>query len=165
MLPHSTIEILESRRLMHATPAISISDVTFAEGQDGTTAYVFTVSLSKPSSKRVGVNFATENGSALEGQDYAGTFGTLSFARGETSKTISVMVNGDATVEQDESFSVKLSRASNAFIADSRGVGTIFNDDVIAPPPPLPPPPYEPPPDTGYDPGWFNPPLEGGAYW
>ncbi len=67
MLPRSTIESLESRRLMQATPAISISDVALAEGQGGATAYVFTVSLSKPSSKRVSVNFATENGSALAG--------------------------------------------------------------------------------------------------
>jgi hypothetical protein len=166
MLLPSTIEFLESRRLMHGTPAINITDVALAEGDGGATAYVFSVSLSKPSSKRVSVNFATDDGSALAGQDYACTFGRLTFARGETCKAIVVLVNGDTIVEQDETFSLRLSRASNAFIADSRGVGTIVNDDVIAPPPPPPvPPPYEPPTSTEYDPAWFSPPGEGGAYW
>jgi hypothetical protein len=157
-----------SRRLLHGNPAITISDVALAEGNDGATAYVFTVSLSKPTSRRVSVNFATaSDGSAVSGQDFTENYGMLSFARGQTTSTITIWVNGDTTVEGDETFSLQLSHASNAFIADSRGFGTILNDDVVQPPLPLPlpPPPYEPPPYTGYDPGWFNPPLEGGAYW
>ncbi len=160
-----SIESLEPRRLLSGNPTLAISDVSFAEGQDGATAYVFTVSLSQPSSKRVSVDFATENGSALAGEDYAQTSGTLNFARGQTSKTVTVLVNGDTTVEGDETFSLKLRRARNAFIADGRGIGTIVNDDVLPPPPPPAPPPYEPPPDPWYDPAWWNPPGEGGAYW
>jgi len=167
MLPRSTIETLEPRRLLHGSPAITISDAALAEGDDGTTAYVFTVSLSKATSRRVSVSFATAaDGSAIAGEDFEAKRGTLTFAGGQTSKTVTVLVNGDATVEGDETFALKLSRASNAFIADSRGVGTIVNDDVLPPPPPPPaPPPYEPPPDPWYDPAWYSPPGEGGAYW
>jgi hypothetical protein len=173
MQPRSTLETLEPRRLMHGNPAITITDATLAEGNDGATAYVFTVSLSKPSSRRVSVNFATAaDGTAVAGEDFQASRGTLTFASGQTSKTVIVLVNGDAAVEGNETFSLKLSRASNAVIADARGVGAIVNDDLVAPPPPLPPPPPPPAPppyqlpDPGYyDPGWFSPPLEGGAYW
>ena len=143
-------EHLEQRRLLHGSPAISIDDVALTEDQGGATALVFTVSLSKPSSRRVSVNFATENGSAVAGEDYAHTSGTLSFAPGQKARTVTVLVNGDTTVEGDETFSVKLRNARNAFIADDRGVGTIVNDDILPPPPPVDPPPYEPPADPGY---------------
>jgi hypothetical protein len=152
-------EPLECRRLLSGSPAISISDVAVAEGQGGATAYVFTASLSKASLKRVSVNFATADGSAVAGEDYAQSSGTLDFARGETAKTLAVLVNGDTTVEADETFSVELQQADNAFVADSRGIGTIVNDDVLPPPvDPLPvdpapvdPAPYEPDPSIlGY---------------
>ena len=147
--PGTLIEWLEHRCLLSSSPAISISDVSRVEGQGGATAYVFTVSLSKPSSKRVSVDFATADGSAQAGLDYAKTSGTLQFARGQTSKTITVLVNGDASYEPDETFLVSLSRARDAFIADAQGIGTIRNDD-LAPPPPPPPPEI---PDQPGDPG------------
>jgi hypothetical protein len=159
------IEQLECRRLLSANPAITISDVAQSEGQSGATAYTFTVSLSKPSSKQVSVNFATENGSAQAGQDYAHTFGKLNFARGQTSKTVTVMVNGDVAVEENETFSVKLRHARNAFIADDRGIGTIVNDDVLPPaPPPVDPPPYELPVEPYVDYGG-NYSDDGYGYW
>ena len=152
------LEDLECRRLYSGSPAITIGDVSLAEGQDGASAYVFNVSLSKASSKRVSVDFATANGSAQVGEDYAQTSGTLTFARGQRSKTVTVMVNGDTAVEESETFSVVLRRASNARIADSRGLGTIVNDDVLPPPPPYEPPAdpwYDPGYDPGYDTGWW----------
>jgi hypothetical protein len=169
MSPRSTIETLEPRRLLHGNPAITIGDATLAEGDSGTTAYVFTVSLSKATSKRVSVNFATQDGSALAGEDFTAMRGTLTFARGQTSKTVTVLVNGDGSVEGDETFSVKMSRASNAFIRDARGVGTIINDDVLQPPPqppPVDPPPYEEPPVWDYygGGGWYDPGYGYGAY-
>jgi len=80
----------------------------------------------------VSVRFATANGTATtsgKAADYSSATGTLTFSPGETSKTISVSVRNDATVEADETFFVNLSRASNATIAVSRGTGTIRNDD------------------------------------
>jgi hypothetical protein len=135
---------LEPRRLLSGSTAITINDVGLVEGERGASAYVFTVSLSKAGSKSISVDFATADGSALAGEDYVRTFGTLNFARGETSKAVTVLVNGDAKVEQDETFSVKLGHARNAFLADTRGIGTIVNDDVVVLPPSPPPPAVEP---------------------
>jgi hypothetical protein len=154
------VEHLECRRLLSANPAISIGDVALTEGQDGATAYVFAVSLSHPSSKRISVQFATVDGSAQAGEDYAPTSGTLNFARGETTKTVTVLVNGDTTLEGDETFSLQLRRARSAFIADHLGIGTIVNDDDVLPPPPADEPPVDPGyadpwyPGGGWDPGW-----------
>ena len=55
---------------------------------------------------------------------------TLTFAPGETTKQVTVLVNGDTTFETDEAFSVHLSNAVNATISDAIGTGTILNDDA-----------------------------------
>jgi large repetitive protein len=131
------LEELGSRVVPSANPAISISDVSLAEGHIGQTAFVFTVSLSEASSKEVSAKYATANGSAITADgDFVGKSGTLKFAPGETTKTITVLVNGDAKVESDEQFFVNLSGARNAVIADAQGVGTMRNDDSPPPPPP-----------------------------
>ena len=80
-------------------PRVSINSVTKNEGNSGTTQFVFTVSLSAASSAAVSLNFATANGSAKSPEDYAAKSGSLSFAAGQTSKTITVAVKGDRTFE------------------------------------------------------------------
>ena len=111
-------------------PTISINDVSLLEGNSGTTAFVFTVSLSNASSQTITVNFATADGSAtLADSDYQGGAGSVTFAPGTTSQTITVLVNGDTKFEPDETFTVNLSAAVNATIADGSGLGTIRNDD------------------------------------
>src|SRR5262249_16912578 len=124
------LERLGDRVLPSANPAIRICDVAHAEGHSGRTAFVFTVSLSQPSSTEVTVRYATANGSArtVDG-DFVGKSGTVKFAPGETTKTITVLVNGDTKVEADKQFYVNLSQARNAVIADAQGIGTILNDD------------------------------------
>lgn len=103
--------------------------MTVQEGDSGTTAAVFTVSLSSAVSRPVEVQFATVAGTATEGVDYIATSGTLQFAPGQTTQTITVQVNGDTTAELDESFTVNLSAPVNAAIAKGQGAGTILNDD------------------------------------
>jgi len=66
-----------------------------------------------------------------KGTDYVRANGTLTFSPGETSKTITVMVNGDLTYEPDEIFSVNLTNPANAVIGDGQGIGTILNDDPV----------------------------------
>jgi hypothetical protein len=138
------VEQLEGRCLPSANPAISISHVTLAEGQSGQMAFVFTVILSEPSSKQVSVKFATadawgSSGVARAGDDYVPTSGQLKFSPGQTSKTITVQVNGDLTTERDEVFFVNLSGARNATLANQTGVGTIKDDDgYLIPPQPAP---------------------------
>ncbi|NCR19475.1 MAG: hypothetical protein GPJ22_20640, partial [Microcystis aeruginosa LL13-03] len=117
-------------------PAISltINDVTVTEGNSGTTNAVFTVSLSSAASTVVSVNYATANGTATAGTDYTAIpTTTLTFNPGETSKTITVPVNGDNQVELNETFFLNLSNlqgnGSNVTLADNQGQGTINNDD------------------------------------
>jgi hypothetical protein len=118
--------------LPSAKPAISISDVALAEGNAGQTAFVFTVSLSEASSKPVSVQYATANGTARTGDsDFVGKSGALTFAPGEMTKTITILVNGDSRKESDEQFFVNLSRARNATIAEAQGIGRIINDDPL----------------------------------
>lgn len=112
-------------------PRISITGNAAYEGHTGSTFLTFTVSLSVASDQHVTVNYATQDGTAIAGEDYLATFGTLSFAPGETTKTITVEVLGDTTAEPDESFYVLLSGAStNASIADFYyASGGILDDD------------------------------------
>jgi hypothetical protein len=111
-------------------PSLSINDVVVAEGNSGTVNAVFTVTLSAASAQTVTVNFATADGTATAGSDYVGAAGVVTFNPGETSKPITVVVNGDTAVEGNESFSVNLTSASDAIIGDNQGIGTIGNDDV-----------------------------------
>jgi probable HAF family extracellular repeat protein len=110
-------------------PRISVGDVAKKEGHSGTTLFVFTVTLSAASDVPVTVVFATANGTAKAGEDYNATSGTLTFAPGETSKTITVVVRGDKKREEDETFFVDLSSAFGALLMDWRGLGTIQDDD------------------------------------
>jgi uncharacterized Zn-binding protein involved in type VI secretion len=112
-------------------PTISINDVTVTEGNTGTTPAVFTVTLSAASSQTVTVNYATANSTGTAGSDYTATSGTLTFAPGITSQTITVAVLGDTRNEANETFFVNLSTPSNATIADGQGQGTILNDDAL----------------------------------
>lgn len=109
---------------------LTINDVNIIEGNAGTTNATFTVTLipANPTGT-VSVLFATSNGSATAGTDYTATNGTLNFAPGETSKTISISVVGDVVAEPDEFFTVTLSGVVNATLGKSFGLGTIDDDD------------------------------------
>jgi Ca2+-binding RTX toxin-like protein len=118
-------------RFSTCIPQVSINDVAQNEGDTGATPFTFTVSLSRPSAFPTTVDFATADGTAtVANNDYQPTAGTLTFNPGETTKTVTVLVNGDAPVEPDETFFVNLSNATNGTIIDSQGQGTILNDDV-----------------------------------
>jgi chitinase len=119
-------------------PSMSISDVSVMEGSAETTTATFTVTLSAASDLPVSVNYATADGTAAAGSDYASAVGIASFAPGATSATVNVIVNGDVTPEVEETFAVVLTEPTNATIARAQGTGTIGNDD--APPMPTEPP-------------------------
>ncbi len=110
--------------------ALSISDVTLSEGNSGTTSFNFTVTLAPAAAFPVTINYATANGTAIAGTDYQPASGALTFTAGQTTKTISVLVNGDVTTEPNETFVVNLFNPGNASISDAQGLGTITNDDA-----------------------------------
>ena len=121
-----SVEALDDRTV----PAtLSVGDATVHEAFGGTVAEVV-VTLSEPSNKTVQVDYATANGTALAGYDYGAASGRLTFAPGETTRTILVAVIGDGFAEPDETFSVQLSRARHATIADGKGVVTVADDGV-----------------------------------
>ena len=114
------------------SPALSIGNVTLAEGTGGTTAFNFAVTLSPASTQPVTVAFATANGTATAGSDFTAASGTLTFNPGVTTRTATVNVTADAISEANEQFTVQLSAPTNATISGGTGVGTINNDDVPA---------------------------------
>lgn len=111
-------------------PGLSISDAQAVEGDAGTVAADFTVTLAPASSNAVTVSFQTADGTATAGSDYIASQGDLTFAPGETTKTVAVQVQGDTQVEPDETFFVDLSNPDGATLATARGEGTIENDDA-----------------------------------
>jgi hypothetical protein len=123
--------ILNDDQPVSEQPArISVSDLSLAEGDAGQSAFRFTVSLDRTESAPVSIGYSTANGTATAPSDYAAANGTLTFAPGETTKTITVQVNGDTRKERDETFSINLANATgNAGISDGHAVGTIVNDD------------------------------------
>ena len=108
-----------------------IDDVALSEGDNGTKAFTFTVRLSETSGQAVNVLYTTKDGTATAGSDYEAKSDTLMIPAGQTTGTIIVTVNGDKSLEPDETFYVKMSSVSNATIADSQGVGTIRSDDLV----------------------------------
>jgi len=115
-------------------PAVTIADATVTEGNAGASTLAFSVTLSKASKQAASVEFATANGTAAAPGDYTSVSGKLTFALGETAKTINVSVVGELAYEPDEMLTVALSNPVNATIADGSANGTIKNDDTLAVP-------------------------------
>jgi hypothetical protein len=115
-----------------AAPTFSINDVQVTEGNAGTSTATFTVTKSGTTTLTATVQVQTANGTATAGTDYVAlALTTLTFAPSDSTKTVAVTINGDATFEANETFFVNLSNATNATIADNQGVGTINNDDAV----------------------------------
>ncbi len=115
--------------------SVAVSDVTLFEGNSGTTAFVFNVTLTGAVQGGFTLPYSTANGTATSPSDYANTSGTLTFAgtAGEV-KTISVAVVGNTILEPNETFAVNIGAPSNAAVAvsDGSGLGTITNDDAAS---------------------------------
>ncbi|MEA3012083.1 MAG: hypothetical protein QOD42_628 [Sphingomonadales bacterium] len=119
-----------------AAGILSIDDVTVTEGNSGTTQMTFTVTRAGGDDGAVAVDYTVNApggaGFADSGDFAGGTVfsGTVSFAQGETSKTIILDVVGDLVFEPNETFGIALSNATGgATIGDGAGAGTINDDD------------------------------------
>ncbi len=111
-------------------PQISINDTKITEGNRGRKTAIFNVTLDEESDEIVKVNYTTVNGSAQAGKDYKKTQGTLTFQPGQTQKAIAIPILGDGKVEDNETFTVKLSQPQNGKIEDVQGIGTIQDNDL-----------------------------------
>ncbi len=124
-------------------PALSINNVSLDEGNAGTTAFTFNVTLSSAAGPG-GVTFdiATADGTAQD--DNPATEDNDYQARSLTGQTIpaggtgpyqfTVQVNGDAVTEPNETFFANVTNVTGATLGDGQGLGTINNDDVTVVP-------------------------------
>ena len=110
-------------------PGLAVADAEVEEAANATLA--FAVTLGRAPSGTVTVDYATSDGTAAAGSDYTATSGTLTFAAGETGKTVSVPVLDDAHAEGSETLTLTLSNPSGAYLADGTATGTINNTDPI----------------------------------
>ncbi len=102
-------------------PSIEASDAEAREGE----ALEFRLELSQASETPVSVDYETADGTAQEGADYVPVSGTVSFAPGETVKTVSVATLGDGDEEPAETLPLRLSNAEGATLATTEASGTI----------------------------------------
>ncbi|HLQ44240.1 MAG TPA: Calx-beta domain-containing protein, partial [Planctomycetaceae bacterium] len=118
-----------------ASLSIAATSATKSEGNSGNTAFTFTITRTGSTSGSASVNFAVagSGSSAADDADFGGLLpgGTINFAAGETSKTVTVNVTGDTTIEPDEGFTVTLSNPTGANLETSAATGTILNDDSL----------------------------------
>jgi hypothetical protein len=139
-------------------PTVAVNDTSTTEGDPAT----FTATLSAPSGKTIIVYFSTADGTATALDDYSTASDMLSFAPGETSKTIPIATTEDGAVEDDETFYLNLFNPTNVTLSDSLGTATVTDDDTAPPPPEEPPPPptEPPPPPPPEEPPPAPPPAE-----
>jgi CSLREA domain-containing protein len=121
-----TFQVLQS-----GLPIITTSGIAQNEGNSGTTNFNWTVSLSSTPVVTATVNYQATGLSATAGTDFIAVSGVLTFAPGETSKTLTVPVIGDTVVEPDEVVRVVFSNAVNAGILSTFTNATIINDDQL----------------------------------
>lgn len=116
-----------------AAPLIRVADVVASES-DGAAELVFT--LSAPSTQAVSARWSSGAGSALafnnSGHDFFNASGTVTFAPGETTKTVRIELADDTAAEPRQSFPVALSGASGGTLERTSALVTIVDDDAAA---------------------------------
>ena len=108
---------------------LGFAATTYSVAEDGTNV-VLTVNRTGATNETVTIDFATLDGSAVDGNDYTNTSGTLTFTNGVASQTITVPITNDSTAETNETFKVTLSNADGAFIiGGTNATVTILEED------------------------------------
>ena len=119
-----TVRIIDDDR-PGAVPELEIGDAKVTEGGLAT----FDVTLSTAATGAVTVTYATADGIATAGSDHTSVSATLNFDVGERTKQVEVQTLEDQAREETETFTVRLSAATGATVADGSGTGTIVDDD------------------------------------
>jgi Zn-dependent metalloprotease len=108
---------------------VSIADKTSNEGDTGNTPVTFTLTVNSSAHSGVSVDWATADGTATQPLDYVAANGTVTFAAGETTKTLTVQIVGETGQESYETFFVNLSNPVGVAVGDGQAQGTITNTD------------------------------------
>jgi hypothetical protein len=109
---------------------MAIGDSSVLEKGEAPAPLVFTVTLSGLSTRSITVHYATGDSTAVAGEDYQPAAGLLTFAPGETSKRLSVVMLDDPLIEGAEVFLMVLSDPAIATLADAVAFGVIRDDDT-----------------------------------
>lgn len=112
-------------------PSITIDDPSILEGDDATVELVFTLTLSHPSAFPISVDYATAPLTAAADVDYVSSSRSVTIEPGESTGSIAVVVNPDLITEAAETLSMNLTAASNAFVEDNQGIGTILDNEGL----------------------------------
>jgi tripartite motif-containing protein 71 len=114
--------------------AITIGNAQIPEGNSGTKALTFPVTLDRPAPAAIKVAYSTADGTAVAPGDYTAKTGTLTIPAGASSGAITVNILGDSVVEPDETFAVNLTGITSGpgVVVGASATGTIINDDVTA---------------------------------
>jgi Calx-beta domain len=111
-------------------PTIGINDVSVTEGNSGTKAATFTLTLSGPSVEPIAIRAITTPGTATASTDYNSINLVVTFQPGTVTRTFDVGIIGDTNLESNETFFVNLSDPFGTTIADGEGAGMILDDDT-----------------------------------
>jgi hypothetical protein len=130
LLAGSAVPAPSKARLALRPPTVSVGN---ASGAEEAGSVVFTVRLSRRSSKRVTVRYATADGSATAGTDYSAARGRIVFKPSQRLRRISVALIKSSAPVDDETFFIVLSHPTNARIAGSQARGKILAHDLPAP--------------------------------
>jgi len=117
------------------TSTLAVNDISITEGNSGTTNLTFTVTRTDDATA-FSVDYATADGTAVQPGDYTAASGTLAFtAGGALTQSVSVTIQGDTTLEADETFFINLTNVVNSVgtttISDAQGIGGILNDEPV----------------------------------
>jgi hypothetical protein len=109
---------------------LGVDNISVSETNSGITTAAFTITRSGNTNGTSTVSYKTSGGTATAGVDYTTVNLTaVTFAPGQTTKTVTVDVKGDTTLEKSETFNLVLSAATGATVSDASGAATITNDD------------------------------------
>jgi hypothetical protein len=120
------------------TAVVSVANLTFIEGNSGTSQAMIVVSMSSPAVLPVNVLLTTSNGTATEGTDYVGTTQTVTIPVDQTQVLVPITINGDTAIETDETITITIAGATfggsadatRATIGNATATLTVSNDDV-----------------------------------
>ena len=118
---------------LNLPPVLSVGNVTVVEGLNATAVVTVNLDVAPAAGKTVTVKYTIAGGTATAGSDFTAATGTLSFAAGKNTATITVPITDDLIVEGDETFTVQLSDATgNATISPSQGTGVVTIADGVS---------------------------------
>ena len=121
----------------HVVPVVTVADASVTEGDSGQRAMTFTARLSEATTREVSFVVTTTSGTATAAEgDFAARNFRLTFAPGETEKTVAVQIRSDTVHEADETFALTFSGARGVTFPQDFAIGTIFDNDPAPPPPP-----------------------------